>query len=212
MQPGQILGVAHQARGPEVAVGPGLVEPDAVSGLVDRRRRGDSSPNRLGHGWRELVERLDRHQSRSGIRRGLTFEPHVARPAGIEDDEADGQPLVLVRGVLPRVVELVQDVGADAARAPLAVDRLGATVDLDRHVVGVNLGANAVEEDPPFAPDRSRRDARPPGRQARCQRFHDRATDLLADLLAALGDGDRGHEDRLGAFGTMLVGIGVGKE
>ena len=50
----------------------------------------------------------------------------VARPSGVEDDERHGQRLVLVDGMGPGVVELVQDVGADAAGAPLAVVRLGA--------------------------------------------------------------------------------------
>ena len=66
---------------------------------------------------------------------------------------ATREPLVLVGGVRPRVVELVEDVGVDAARAPLAVVRLGRAVALDRDVVRVDLGADAVEQDPPLAPD-----------------------------------------------------------
>ena len=54
----------------------------------------------------------------------------------------------------PGVVELMQDIRVDATCAPLAVVRLGRSVPLDRHVIGVDLRPDAIEQDPPFAPDR----------------------------------------------------------
>ena len=53
----------------------------------------------------------------------------------------------------PGVVELVQHVGADPARAPLAVVGLGRAGALDRHVVRVDLGGDAIEQDAPLASD-----------------------------------------------------------
>ena len=88
---------------------------------------------------------------------------------------------------------------SDPARAPLAVPGLGRAVGLDRHVVRVDLGRDAVEQDPPLAPD-GRGDRRAaPGQQARGDRLDDRAADLAADLLAAIGDLERDRQDRLGA-------------
>ena len=104
----------------------------------------------------------------------------------------------------PRVVELVEDVRRDAAGAPLAVDRGRGALDLDRDVVRVDLGPDAVEQDPPLAPDRRRRGGRVAAPQEQLgERLDDRAAVLAADLLAALGDGERGGEDRLGSFGRL---------
>ena len=129
MEPGEVLGVAHQAGRPEHAVRAGLVEPDAIGGLVERRPvRGPAGavvivrPPRPIAG--QVLERLDRDEPGRRVRRRLPVEPDLARAAGVEDDERHGQVDVLVGRVRPRVVELVQDVRADPARAPLAVDRL----------------------------------------------------------------------------------------
>ena len=131
------------------------------------------------------------------VGRGLALEPDLARPPGIEHDETDGDPLVLVGGVAPRVVELVEDVRPDPARAPLAIPGFGSPGDLDRHVVRVDLGRDTIEQDPALAPDR-RRDRRPAsGKQPRGDRLDDRATDLAADLVATIGDLERDRQDRL---------------
>ncbi len=53
-----------------------------------------------------------------------------------------------------RVVELVEDVGVDPAGAPLAVDRLGRPGRLDGDVVRVDLGPDAIEQDPALPSDR----------------------------------------------------------
>ena len=128
--------------------------------------------------------------------RGLAGEPDVARPARIEDDERDPQRLVLAGGVRPRIVELVEDVGVDAARAPLAVVGLGRAVALDRHVVRVDLRADPIEQDAPLATDGVGAD--PAREELRGQLLDERAADLAADLLAAVGDRQRRLEDRLG--------------
>ena len=75
------------------------------------------------------------------------------------------------------------------------------TLDLDRDVVRVDLGPDAVEQDPPLAPDRRRRCIRVAAPQQQLgERLDDRAAVLAADLLAALGDRQRGGEDRLGSL------------
>ena len=95
-----------------------------------------------------------------------------------------------------RVVELVQDVGVDPARAPLAVVRLGGALALDGHVVRMDLGGDPIEQDPSFAPDGGGPD--PSRQKPRGQRLDDRATDLVADLLASVGDRQGDLQDRLG--------------
>ena len=57
--------------------------------------------------------------------------------------------------------------------------------------------ADAVEQDPPLAADRVRPD--PPREELRGDLLDERAADLAADLLAAVGDGQRRLEDRLRA-------------
>src|SRR5439155_27039746 len=81
----------------------------------------------------------------------------VTGATSVEDDEGRGQVLLFVRRVRPRVVELVEDVGGDPPRAPLAVDRLARPGRLDGHVVRMDLGADAVEQDSPLAADRRAR-------------------------------------------------------
>src|SRR5690349_7494810 len=100
-----------------------------ASSLAPRARRRAS--RRGTSSARQVVERLDRDEPRLGVRSGLPIEPDLARPTGIEDEDRDGQSLVLVGGVRPGVVELVEDVGVDPARTPLAVDRLGGAGNLD---------------------------------------------------------------------------------
>ncbi len=171
---------ANQPRQPSLGV-PGRSNPRCVewnqarswayrrSTDVRRRPSGPASSNRTRYGaeqvsgagarhrravgTRERVERLERDDGRRLVRRRLTLEPDVAGPLRIEYDEGHGQPLVLLGGVLPRVVELMEDVGIDAARAPLAVERLGGRLALDRDVVRVDLGADAIEQDPSLTPD-----------------------------------------------------------
>ena len=111
------------------------------------RRSSDSS----GH---------DRRSPRAG-RSGAPGAPRHDRSAS-NTTRATRKRLVLVGGVAARVVELVEDVGVDAPRAPLAVVRLGRALALDGHVVRVDLGAHAIEQDPPLAPDRRP----PPARRA----------------------------------------------
>ena len=91
---------------------------------------------------------------------------------------------VLIGGMCPGVVELVQDVGVDSAGAPLAVVDLGPGARLHRHVVGVDLGPHAVEQDAPLAAD-GRGAA---GQEAGRQLLDDGAAVLAAGRLAAIGD------------------------
>jgi hypothetical protein len=102
---------------------------------------------------RRAIERLERDQLQplERHRSALAHEAHLARAAGVEHDEAGDQPLPLVGRAAPRIVELVEDVGLDPAGAPLAVPRLRAAVDLDRHVVGMDLRGPPVEQDPALA-------------------------------------------------------------
>ena len=52
------------------------------------------------------------------VRRRLARKPDIARSPGVEHDEGDREPFVLLGRVRPRVVELVQDVGVDARARP----------------------------------------------------------------------------------------------
>ena len=144
------------------------------------------------------------------MRRGLVREADVARPAGIEHDQGDRQRLVLARRIRPGVVELVEDVGVDAAGAPLAVVRLGRAVALDGHVVRVDLGPDAIEQDAALAADGL--GPGPAGEETRGQLLDEGSADLAADLLAAVGDGQRRREDRLGAGGIAVVRRRLGPE
>ena len=101
-----------------------------------------------------------------------------------------------------RVVELVQHVGADPARAPFAVVRLVPGFPLDGHVVRMDLGANAVEQDPPFAADGV--GPHPPREESRRQLLHDGAADLAADRLTTIRDLERHGQDRLGPCALVL--------
>ena len=80
----------------------------------------------------------------------------------------------------PSIVELVEDIGRDPARTPLAVIDLGAALALHGHVVRVDLGGNAVEEDAPLASHVARPAREEPGRQL----LHDRPAVLVACLRA----------------------------
>ena len=91
---------------------------------------------RVAHGGRDVVERLERRRCPvppcgAVWRSRRTWHERSAS----NTTSADAQRLVLVGGMGPRVVELVEDVGVDAARAPLAVPRLGRALALDGHVV-----------------------------------------------------------------------------
>ena len=97
-----------------------------------------------------------------------------------------------------RVVELVEDVRVDPARAPLAIPGLGSAGNLDRHVVRVDLGRDPVEQDPPLAPDGRGAGCAASGQQPRRDRLDDRAAELAADLVAAIGDLERDRQDSLG--------------
>ena len=203
MDAGEVLRVPEQDGRPDQAVRAGLVEPDAV-----RRGTGGRAPVALTD-WApaSAVERLEGHEPGRLVRRGLAREADVARAPGVEHDEGDRRALVLVGRVRAGVVELVEDVGVDAARAPLAVVRLGRAVALDGHVVRVDLGPDAVEQDAALAADGVGPD--PAGEETCGQLLDERAADLAADLLAAVGDGQRGREDRLGA--GRLGGVGIGR-
>ena len=139
VEPGQVLRVAQQDGRPEPAVG----RRPRRTGRGTARSSGPARGGGVGHG-RPAGERDRASRARRcavpSCGAVWRCEPDVARASGIEHDQRDGQALVLVGGVRPRVVELVEDVGVDPARAPLAVVRLGGAVALDGHVVRVDLG------------------------------------------------------------------------
>ena len=160
VDPRDVLGVAEQRRGPRDAVRPALVEADAVrdrdaasaSGAIRRSRSPalmPASARPAGPGPR------GRSASRPRAATGpaLPDEPDLARAPGVEHHQPDQQPPALVGRAAPRVVELVEHVGLDAAGAPLAVPRLGGAVALDGDVVRVDLRRPAVEQDPALATD-----------------------------------------------------------
>ena len=138
-------------------------------------------------------------QAGLGVRRGLAVQPDPARALGVEHDQPDRQPLVLVGGVAPRVVELVEDVRSDPARPPLAVPGLGPAGQPRRsRRTGGSRPArrrtgSAARAGRPRATAGPRR-----ARRTRGERLDDRAADLAADLLAAVGDLERDRQDRLG--------------
>ena len=119
--PGEILGVPHQARRAEAAVRAGLVEADAVAGLVDERpvHRVGRWSSRRARRRREVVEVLDRDDpgrrraARSGGRGGRRTTARASKTTSTTP-----RPLVVVRGVAPGVVELVEDVGARCRGRP----------------------------------------------------------------------------------------------
>ena len=76
---------------------------------------------------------------------------------------ATAQRLVLVRGMRPRVVELVEDVGVDAPRAPLAVVGLGRA----RRARPSRRTGGSPQRTPSNRIRRSRRTAAAPTRRAR---------------------------------------------
>ena len=205
--PGEVLGVAHEAGRPEPAVRARLVEPDAVRRLPGRAAVVEDAGRVAGlHGVvsRSRLSRLI--EPGRIVRCRLAIEPDAARSLGVEDDDRGREGLVLVGGMGPRVVELVQDVGVDPPRAPLAVDRLGGAGGLDGDVVRVDLGPDPVEQDPPLAADGGPGDeSRPAADESLGELLDDRAAELGADLLAALGDLERCGEDRLApsALGTF---------
>ena len=132
---------------------PGPVGGTAAAERRERRRGtwpavddvpGAEPARRILHSTRQELsepQRFERDQPGLVVRRGLAVEADPARALGVEHDERDAQPLVLGLGVGARVVELVEHVGVDAARAPLAVVGLRRTRPLDGHVVGVDLRA-----------------------------------------------------------------------
>src|SRR5436309_1097443 len=79
--------------------------------------------------------------------RRLRLESDVAGQSGVEDDQPDPELFVLVSGVGAGVVELVEDVRVDASGALFAVVCLRSARTLERHVVWVDLGTHAVEQD-----------------------------------------------------------------
>src|SRR6187200_453776 len=93
----------------------GTVTPATRSG------RTVTASRRLAAG--QPVEPLERHEAQSVERDGslLADEADLARPPGVEHHEPHEQAAALVRGAPPRVIELVDHLGLDAARAPLAV-------------------------------------------------------------------------------------------
>jgi len=100
--------------------------------------------------------------------------------------------------VPPRVVELIEHVRADAARAPLAVVGLRGPGPLNGHIVWMDLGRDGVEENPAFAVNGRRADS--PGKEPLCEGLDDRTTNLRTSLLAALRDREGRRQDRLGAL------------
>ena len=98
MLPGEVLGIAHEARRPEQSIRPRLVEPDAIGRLAGGRpsssrpvrARSRSAFTRSVIG-RRVVERLERDQPGRFVRRRLTLEPDRAGPLRVEDDDRRGQ-------------------------------------------------------------------------------------------------------------------------
>ena len=166
--PGEILGVAHEARGPEQAVRPRLVEADPVASSARRsgRRRGCRS-RRL-----PVIRAASRSSVSIAISRVASCGA-VSRSSRTRHERSASNTTIVASSASsssaawrPRVVELMEDVGVDPARAPLAVDRLGRAGRLDRHVVRVDLRTHAVEQDPALARGRRRRRrCRRPGRR-----------------------------------------------
>ena len=143
------------------------------------------------------------------MRCGLTGQSNGARSLRVEDDDGRTERHLLVGSMGSRVVELVEDVRVDAPGAPFAVDRLGGTPFLDGHVVGMDLGTNAVEEDPTLATDPRHGPRSKAGTTADQQlghRFDDRASELRANLLAAIGHGEGGGQDGLAAGALRSLG------
>src|SRR5207247_4340550 len=126
-------------------------------------------------------------------------EPDVAGGPRVEDDEPDDEPLLLVLRVATGIVELVEDGGADPPCTPLAVVRLGGVRCLEGDVVRMDLRADAVEEDAPLAAYIARRGCTP-AEQAFCDRLHDRPAELVAHLVAVVGNLERRGEDGLGTL------------
>ena len=102
----------------------------------------------------------------------------------------------------PGIVKLVEDVGRDAARTPLAVPRLGGSVALDRDVVGVDLGTHAIEQDAPLAPNGALPD--PSRQEAFGQGLDDRPAQLVTDLIAVVGDLQRDRDVALKVLRSEL--------
>ena len=152
MEPGDVLGVAQQDRRAEQAVRPGLVEPHAEWRRTGVRFAGHVSPGR----------RRARRGSRASTIAVESWGAVWAASRTAQDRSASkttsatSQALVLVGGMLARVIELVEDVGVDPSCAPLAVVDLRRGSRLHGHVVRVDLGANAIEQDPALATDGGR--------------------------------------------------------
>src|SRR4029079_15786984 len=121
----------------------------------------------------------------------------------IEDDQGDPESRVLVVGVAARIVELVEDVVADPAGPPPAVVRLAGAVALDGDVVGMDLGAYSIEEDPSLAADRG--DWHATGKQPPGELLDDRSAELAADGFPSSGDLEGDVEQRIGAIADRLV-------
>src|SRR5204863_1633946 len=145
----------------------------------------------------QLVEALEGDEAGPLVWRCLALETNPTGSIGIEDDDRRDQRLVLVSCVAAGIVELVEDIRVDPSRAPFAVERLCGAGCLDRHVVGMDLGPDAVEQDPALAPDSIATGTGAAGDQQLRQALDDRPADLRADLLAALRDLERGRKDGL---------------
>lgn len=88
---------------------------------------------------------MERHKPCAGPVGGRSNESDLTRTASVEDDDGDIEIYVFVRGMRSGVVELIEDIGVDTPRAPLAVVNLGSRSRLHSDVVGVDLGWDAVE-------------------------------------------------------------------
>ena len=194
VEPGEVLGVAQQHRRPEQAVRPRLVEADAVRRGAGCPARGRSrrAPRRArrasractspvascGAVWRSSRTSHDRRASK-------TTSATASRSSSSAACVRASSSWWRTSALMPRAPHLQSYASAAPSRSTVTS-------------YGWISAADAVEQDPSLAPDRGR--ARPAGaRSCAGQLLDDRAADLAADLLAALGDRQRRLEDRLGA-------------
>ena len=162
MEPGHVLRVAEGVRRPQQAIRPGLVEPDAIGRL--RRRtfveRPRSASCRQRHRWPPVGPASRARRSRSP--RGA---PSAVRGGPRRNTSESKMTRIAARGVSSSSAACVRAssswwrTSARSRERPTCSRLPRRALELDRHVVRVDLGADAVEQDPPLAADGRRRAA-----------------------------------------------------
>ena len=193
VEPGQVLGVAQQDRGPQQPVRARLVEPDAErrgAGCRGSRAHGRRSASRsrvsrvtsrvpaYGAVWRS--SRTSARPLRHRTRRAPTASRSSSSAACVRASSSWCRTSAL----MPRAPHLQSYASAAPSRS--TVTSYG--------WISAATPSNRIR--------RSRRTAAAPTRRAsssRGQLLDERAADLAADLLAAVGDLQRRGQDRLGA-------------